>query len=113
MGIKELCIRHYKVNKEIALLKSESSALCCMRDIKPCVAAAYDYVAASSGESDYGYSITFNEVWDNFEDCLDFKPCNACIEQRRIKKLRIEKQVERGHIRTSITKIGKKLSEVA
>jgi hypothetical protein len=112
--IEELCIRHYKINQEISKLKATAGQNSwCSNNLQSgvtCITTAYNYVRDYNNESDYGEGVNFEETWDCFEDWLDFKPCNNCVEQRRFKKLRMQKQIERGHVRTAITKIGKKLS---
>ena len=111
--IEELCIRHYKINQEISKLKATAGENSwCSNNLQSgvtCLTTAYNYVREDAGQG-FGAGVTFNEVWDCFEDWIEFKPCNNCVEQRRLKKLRMQKQIERGHVRTAITKIGKKLS---
>jgi len=111
--IEQLCIKHFKVNKEITDLKKKASESWCSRNLDnhfTCIQTAYNSVKDYSMADAFGGSVTFNEVWDCFEDWLEFKPCDCCVEQRRLKRLRVAKQIERGHIRSAISRIGKSLS---
>ena len=71
-----------------------------------CIEAAYsDYKDAKEECDEFGDSVSFEDVWD------EFNSCQHCHNVRKLKRQRMQAGQKLGGVRAAITRVGRRLAK--